>query len=409
MSWTVSSSITCLRVPIRPTFLITSTRSLYLPFRFHTINKLSAATQKSMSSSKSTPIMQALQAAMDSGPAQHHGDKYYAPKPQEWYYTTDDGSYISSSLTKKIPDPPTSQPINPKLIRLISWNIDVLVPHSESRMRAALQYLEQLTTSSPPEIATIIFLQEMSPSDMRQIRSSPWIASRFLLTDNDHRNWLSPLYGTTALIDRRLVIKTVFRVPWLSKFDRDGLFIDIALSNPKDTGNHDSNKVLRLCNTHLESLVADPPVRPTQIASAASYLHQPEVAAALLAGDLNAIQPFDRTLHSDNGLKDAYLKLGGQENSEESFTWGQQAPTWMREKFGCSRMDKILLRGEVEPRSFERIGMGVRVEEELRAEVERDIEGGWVTDHYGVMGDFELGKGWEVSVGGGSSQQLASL
>ena len=38
------------------------------------------------------------------------------------------------------------------------------------------------------------------------------------------------------------------------------------------------------------------------------------------------IEPFDRKLHSDNGLKDAYLELGGKEDSDDGFTWGQQAP-----------------------------------------------------------------------------------
>lgn len=353
--------------------------------------------------------MEALKAAMNSGPAQHRGDDYHAPRPQDYYHATDDGIWKSSTAIQKVSAGPMSPPINPTLIRLISWNIDVLVPHGQYRMRAALQYLEQVTTSSPPETATVIFLQEMSPSDLVQIRSTPWIASRFHITDYDHTNWLSPMYGTTALIDRRLAIKNVFRVPWLSKFDRDGLFIDVALSNSTSPGEGNEIKVLRLCNVHLESLVADPPVRPTQLASAANNLHKEEVAAALLAGDLNAIQPFDRTLHSDNGLKDAYLETGGKEDSEEGYTWGQQAPAWMREQFGCSRMDKILFRGAVGLRAFERIGMGVRVEEEVRAEVEKDIEGGWVTDHYGVMGDFELFEGWKVSVSEGVSRESALL
>jgi tyrosyl-DNA phosphodiesterase 2 len=59
----------------------------------------------------------------------------------------------------------------------------------------------------------------------------------------------------------------------------------------------------------------------------------------------------------------------------------------MRERFGCSRMDKILCRGGVGVRGLRRVGVGVRVVEG---------EGEWVTDHYGVMGDFEL-EGWEFA------------
>ena len=51
-----------------------------------------------------------------------------------------------------------------------------------------------------------------------------------------------------------------------------------------------------------------------------------DFGGSVLAGDLNAIEPFDRTLHLDNGLKDAYLELGGKEDSEDGYTWGQQAP-----------------------------------------------------------------------------------
>jgi tyrosyl-DNA phosphodiesterase 2 len=275
----------------------------------------------------------------------------------------------------------------------MSWNIDILVGCAEERMRAALQHLDGLVASTPSETPVVVFLQEMGQSDLEQIRNADWVKKRFNITELDHQNWLSPLYGTTVLIDHRLVIESIFRVPWVSKFDRDGLFVDIALAN---TG--EDERVLRLCNTHLESLVADPPVRPLQLADASRYLKDTNVAAALLAGDLNAIQPFDRTLHSDNDLRDTYLELGGEEDSDAGYTWGYQVPQWMREKFGCSRMDKILLRSALQPRKFERIGMGVKVAEDAREVVEKDVEDGWVTDHYGVLGDFELTEGLELRI-----------
>jgi tyrosyl-DNA phosphodiesterase 2 len=336
--------------------------------------------------------MQALTAALNSGSAQHLGDDYYRPKPQNYWSLNKDGAWQSTPFTSS--SSKVDSHINPEVIRLISWNIDVLVDHAEERMRAALVYLEEVVMSIPPETPVVVLMQEMGQSDLRQIREAGWIKTHFNITELDHRNWLSPLYGTTALVDRRLTIAGVFRVPWVSKFSRDGLFVDIAVRN-KQSVKGDAT-VLRICNTHLESLVADPPVRPLQLAAAATYLQKPNVVGALLAGDLNAIQPFDRTLHSDNGLKDAYLELGGQENSDDGYTWGFQVPQWMRDKFGCSRMDKILLHGAVQPQSFERLGMGVKVAQEVREEVEKEIEGGWVTDHYGVMGDFKLMEGWEL-------------
>ncbi|KAH7093701.1 Endonuclease/exonuclease/phosphatase [Paraphoma chrysanthemicola] len=356
-----SPSICCL--PLAPLYLY--------PFAFRM-----AAPKSTL-----TPIQQALTASLNSGPAQKREDAHYVPRQQSYWASGANGSWQSIKPPEALAIPSFEPTINSRAIRLISWNIDVLVPFAVERMRAALQHLDQVVSASPPDVAVVVFLQEMGQSDLQQIRDSQWIKQRFNLTDIDKDNWLSPLYGTTTLVDRRLRIQNVFRVPWITKFDRDGLFVDIALSDAR---------VLRLCNTHLESLVADPPVRPLQLAAAAEYLRKVEVSCALLAGDLNAIQPFDRTLHSENGLNDTYLILGGKEDSDDGFTWGQQVPQWMKDRFGCSRMDKILYRGDILPKKFERIGMGVQVAEDVRAEVEKEIDGGWVTDHYGVMGDFEL-------------------
>lgn len=171
--------------------------------------------------------------------------------------------------------------------------------------------------------------------------------------------------GTTTLVDRRLKIANVFRLPLFSKYGRDGLFVDTALSGSCSAA-QDSSCLLRLCNVRLESLIANPLVRPHQLSALAAYLHAPEVACALLAGDLNAIEPFDRTLHSENELEDAYLTLGGREDSDEGYTWGYQVPAVVREKFGCSRVDKILFRGDVRANAFERIGVGVVVAEDKR-------------------------------------------
>jgi tyrosyl-DNA phosphodiesterase 2 len=326
-----------------------------------------------MSVSKTTP-----KTALTSGPAQSLGDAHHKPRPQPFYH------YNGSNWDVTPQHSSQSGRLLTTNLRVVSWNIDMLIGFAEERMSAALKHLHTLVESTSREVPVVIFLQEMSQSDMRQIRDASFIQRRFHITDLDERNWLSPLYGTNTLIDRRLSIKSVFRVPWISKFDRDGLFVDLALSGQGE------GKVLRLCNTHLESLIADPPVRPLQLQAAAQYLHDSSVATGLLAGDLNAIQPFDRTLHCDNNLKDVYLELGGQEDSDDGYTWGYQVPQAVREKFGCSRMDKILFSGAVRPQKFERIGAGVKVAVENRQQMRDAGEEEWVTDHYGVMVDLQL-------------------
>lgn len=168
--------------------------------------------------------------------------------------------------------------------------------------------------------------------------------------------------------------------------DRDALFIDLSLGA--------DGKLIRLCNTHLESMALEPPFRPLQMQLVARHLHDQSVHAALVAGDFNAIQPADRTLHVDdgNGLQDAFLQLGGKEDTDEGFTWGQQAATRFREQFGCSRMDKVFYCGSFRPLKFERFGQDVLVDEEEESKkiVELGFDKPWVTDHLGVRAEMEI-------------------
>ena len=200
-----------------------------------------------------------------------------------------------------------------------------------------------------------------------------------------------PLYGTTTLVDKSLVPKSrPFRVLVSSRFSRDALFVDIKVHGAQEG-------LLRLCNVHLESLVAKPPVRPLQVARAAKHLKMSSVYASVLAGDLNAVEPFDRTLHSDNDLKDAYLELGSKEDHDEGYTWGQQAHPALRERFGCSRMDKVFYRGEggFKLQSLERFGDDVVVGASDKAESDGILALGfpkaWITDHLGLKAVFTVG------------------
>ncbi|KAH6621903.1 Endonuclease/exonuclease/phosphatase [Boeremia exigua] len=317
------------------------------------------------------------------------------PKFQTHFTYNSDQQWIPPSSSHNLPSTAPKAPVDPEAIRLMSWNIDMQIPLGNERMTAALQHLETLVTSTPPGIAVVIFLQEMTSRDLDLITSSPWIQDRFNITDKQTISWPTPYYGTTTLVDARLSIAGVFRVPFRSKYGRDGLFVDIALSRQSSSA-ETSSEVLRLCNVHLESLVADPPIRPHQLSTVSEYLHASKVACALVAGDFNAIEPFDRTLHTDNKLQDAFLSLGGKEDSDEGYTWGYQVPAQMRERFGCSRLDKIWFCGDVRAKSFDKIGVGIKEA--------GDEE--WVSDHYGIMGDFEISNDWVLrTVGRGKEEE----
>ncbi|KAL8899158.1 MAG: hypothetical protein Q9207_006342 [Kuettlingeria erythrocarpa] len=270
--------------------------------------------------------------------------------------------------------------------RLITWNIDFQAPSGAVRMAAALKYLERLIAEAPPKLPVVIMLQEMTPTDLKLIQTAAWVRQQFNLTDIDTSNWQGGIYGTAVLIDRRLPIKTVYRVFYETHMQRDGLFVDLIMKRASDQ--HNQEVVIRVCCTHLESLRSDPSLRPAQVAVVAQQLHESSVHGGLVAGDLNAIEDFDRTLHAENNLKDAYLELGGQEDHEEGYTWGQQVHPELRERYGCTRMDKVLYCGQLRVERLQRVGVEVMVEESQRAKLREAGAIEYVTDHYGLMADI---------------------
>jgi tyrosyl-DNA phosphodiesterase 2 len=287
-------------------------------------------------------------------------------------------------------------------LALLSWNIDFMLPFARSRMDAGLAALRARVSALPRDTAAVVFLQECVAEDLDTIGETGWVRDGFLCTDLGSENWASGYYGTTTLVDRRLDVRGVFRVHYShTRMGRDGLFVDVASGAGRGTSDEEGKgdetkgekeKIVRFCNTHLESLVPEPPLRPHQVALAAQFMHEDGVHGALMAGDFNAIQPFDRTLHSDNDLKDAYLELGGQEDSEDGYTWGQQAATDLRKTYGCSRMDKVFYCGGLRVDRFERFGRDVEVPDEgERQEIMTfGFEKGWITDHLGVYAELEV-------------------
>ncbi|KAI0522061.1 hypothetical protein F5B22DRAFT_592663 [Xylaria bambusicola] len=205
-----------------------------------------------------------------------------------------------------------------------------MLPHPSSRLKATLAELQTRIAALPANAAAVIVLQECVPQGLDTIGSTAWVRAGFLRTDVNSRNWASRSYGTTTLVDRRLSVVGCFRIHYaLTDMDRDALFVDVVFglnsgdgkeSVPEGYSAGSRGKTIRFCNTHLESLAHEPAFRPSQTALAAKFMHEDSVHGALLAGNLNAIQPFDCTLHSDNGLRDAYLELGGQGDSEEGYT-----------------------------------------------------------------------------------------
>lgn len=248
------------------------------------------------------------QSAYQKKPSDHVPWKTNELWPQA-YHSWDAETEIWQSSTT----PPASSPANDHAqspgitaIALYSWNIEFMLPCVVARMDAALTYLKGLTSQLPPATAAIINIQEATPSDLITISQTPWIRARFYMSDQDSFAWGFGMYWTTTLVDRRLKIACCFRVHYAeTRMERDALFVDV-------TAPAIAPKMVRFGNSHLESLALDPPRRRAQMRVAAQHMHlNDEFAGAVIAGDFNAIQPFDATLHADNDLQDAYLESGG--------------------------------------------------------------------------------------------------
>ncbi|KAI1177819.1 endonuclease/exonuclease/phosphatase family protein [Nemania sp. FL0916] len=350
-------------------------------------------------------IKQALDAAIQQVEAARKPASAQAWEPdkphEQAFYAFDDKAQtwrVAESNTSSETVTATDANTQITKLALFSWNIDFMLPHASPRMRAALSELQTRIAGLPPTTAVVVFLQECVSSDLEDIGAAPWVRKGFVRTDLDSKNWASGLYGTTTLVDRRLKVGRVFRAHFeKTRMERDALFVDVcfppARCEDMEGRERKDGKIIRLCNTHLESLAQDPPYRPPQVALAAKFMKEESVHGALLAGDLNAIQPFDRTLHTAHGLSDAYLSLGGVEDSDEGYTWGQQAAPELRRLYGCSRMDKVWFCGGVTVDKFARFGADVEVaEEDVRKEIVNwgGFEKGWVTDHLGVWAEVRV-------------------
>jgi tyrosyl-DNA phosphodiesterase 2 len=332
-------------------------------------------------------------------------------------------SSASSSSSSSVPEPSADNLTTAKpddaastthaafaQLQVFTWNIDFSCPESVARMRTALVYMKPIIEAVPETDAIVIFFQEMTSQTLHVIHETDWVRKRFYTTDQVPSFWLST-YGTATLVDKRLVItgEGVRRLRLRSEFGRDGLFVDLLLQ-PEATDQADVNgddadasepqqeKVLRLCNVHLESLASNPPIRPTQFASLAPHLQTTEmVHASIMAGDTNANRPYDRTLPAEHSLSDAYLALGGVEGDAEGHTWGYQSG---RTHYPPTRLDKILFTGSVKAAKLERFGVGVMVDDVgARSRLENIGEEEYVTDHYGLRATFEIEGGLGLARG----------
>jgi len=306
--------------------------------------------------------------------------------------------------------PPTS--MLPTSLRLITWNVDFMAPHHAARLSAALSHIQRdvMKCKNPDKAPQpcVVCLQEVYAPVFAVILDNEWVRKWFVVTPTsaDKFPHESP-YGCVTLVSKSVPVwgacTLEFGENTTTEQGRGALFVDLKMGVPKggnimeresqrssrkgdsDTesddngeGEHGGKKgesvMVRIANTHLESLNSGTRMRPVQLGLISNLLYDDSFEAGIVAGDMNAIEPSDSNIHTKLGLTDAW---GGHAWEEEGYTWGYQTQD---NEHPPGRLDKILFKDSEGYEVDEplRIGVGVKALAGKDGAV-------YASDHYGLM------------------------
>ncbi|EPE07394.1 endonuclease exonuclease phosphatase family protein [Ophiostoma piceae UAMH 11346] len=292
------------------------------------------------------------------------------------------------------------------VITVVSWNIDCFRPEPAARVIACIDHIQdrfetkEMTTSSEAGNKKsehfVIMLQEVCQDSLAAILSHEWIRTAFVASNitppssiysgnglgrlniiqprmKERVQWHSPDFFTLILASKNLPISSCFRIPLVSRGDRDVLAIDVPVKAKPGSQNANKQAVvnrteankgtIRLCTTHLESFENGKEYRPLQLAILAKVLRgklpvsgetTPRMIGGLAGGDMNTINDFDSDLHRLPGidLQDVW-ELGyappitnATDNCENhgqaaGTTWGYQPGPGKKKPSKKERMDRF--------------------------------------------------------------------
>jgi len=135
----------------------------------------------------------------------------------------------------------------------------------------------------------------------------------------------------------KFMLGRVARVTVPSKYGRDALYVDIVPPTALP------GTVIRLINTHLDSLGDTLSYRAQQMEILANVLREP---GGIIAGDFDAISPEDDALVEENGLVDAWVALHGRADHPDGpvgATWG--VGVGLKGGLKAGRLDKVAMLG----------------------------------------------------------------
>ncbi|KAI0833452.1 Endonuclease/exonuclease/phosphatase [Trametes gibbosa] len=265
------------------------------------------------------------------------------------------------------PDPPLKYRCEksiPSELRLVTWNVDFMAPHSDARFLHILSYLQKSTLSAPPEPSCIL-LQELDAKSFAALLASDWVRKHYAVVPDSTKEWCDHHYGNATLVSRSIPVQNVKKMNFYnSQMGRTAIFVDIPIRPWADS---DELRVVRVANTHLESLPQGTSRRPAQLKAIAELLCAEGVDGGVVGGDMNMIgDTKDQTIHIAAGLEDACLFP----DDPASHTWGYQPVC----QWPPQRLDRVFFVGEgLLVDSVQVIGRGLRIK-----------NGQWASDHCGL-------------------------
>lgn len=288
-------------------------------------------------------------------------------------------------------------------LRLITWNLNAGGPTPTKRFTRILNHLRLTVFEKSDPKASCILFQEVHVEILQAMLDNRWIREHFVVTPKSGEHWTTA-YGLVSLISKDIPVSRVFYIELpLTRVGRHALFIDIHLSSnsssssssSSDTGDSDqssdlssssspsttdlaqTNRTLRIANTHLEPESGGGfRIRPKQLRTIAQMLNVDNVHAFICAGSMVSVQDVDHKAPGQLGLADAFkgITVRGSE------TWGR-SPHQLDLPPG--RLDKILYF----PTEWVEVGSPRRIGDKFMATNEV-----FPSDHFGLLSEVKVKK-----------------
>ncbi|KAI9455987.1 Endonuclease/exonuclease/phosphatase [Russula earlei] len=281
---------------------------------------------------------------------------------------------------------PTEEP--PTSLKVLTWNVDFAALKADQRLKAALDYLQfkafpDYEGGQPPPC--LILLQEIALWAFDVLLEHPWVREYFIVVPGSPRTgWPKDgTYGTVTLVARSVPLVGSMCLHFKeSKMGRNALVTDVALGGGAGEARW---RVLRVINTHLESLLEGTARRVVQMGVIAELLREERsrgeeggstLVGGLVCGDMNAIAPSDQMLAERNGLVDAWKHARREGEDGDGATWGYQP----RNRYPPGRLDRILhtKSDAFDVRDVRRVAVMLKM-----------VEGNWISDHNALMCEVE--------------------